>query len=68
MFSVATPYEVGLEAEVAQGMTLGDAAEAAGVCHYIYSSVGGAERDSKRAALRDQVDRSRTTCATLGLR
>jgi uncharacterized protein YbjT (DUF2867 family) len=47
VFSVATPFEAGLEAEVAQGTTLGDAAQAAGVEHYVYSSVGGAERDSK---------------------
>jgi uncharacterized protein YbjT (DUF2867 family) len=47
VFSVATPFEAGLEAEVAQGKTLGDAAKAAGVSHYVYSSVGGADRDSK---------------------
>ena len=47
VFSVATPFEAGLDAEVAQGNTLGDAAKAAGVRHYVYSSVGGAERDSK---------------------
>ena len=47
VFSMATPFEAGLDAEVAQGTTLGDAAKAAGVAHYVYSSVGGAERDSK---------------------
>ena len=47
VFSVATPFEAGLEAEIAQGKTLGDAAKAAGVRHYVYSSVGGADRDSK---------------------
>ncbi len=47
VFSVATPFEAGLDAEVAQGKNLGDAARAAGVSHYVYSSVGGAERDSK---------------------
>jgi uncharacterized protein YbjT (DUF2867 family) len=47
VFSVATPFEAGLEAEIAQGETLGDAAKAAGVRHYVYSSVGGAERESK---------------------
>jgi uncharacterized protein YbjT (DUF2867 family) len=46
VFSVATPFEAGLDAEVAQGTTLGDAANAAGVEHYVYSSVGGADRDS----------------------
>jgi uncharacterized protein YbjT (DUF2867 family) len=47
VFSVATPFEAGLDAEVAQGTTLGDAAKAARVGHYVYSSVGGADRDSK---------------------
>jgi uncharacterized protein YbjT (DUF2867 family) len=47
VFSVATPFEAGLDAEIAQGKTLGDAAKAAGVKHYVYSSVGGADRDSK---------------------
>lgn len=46
VFAMATPYEEGLAAEVLQGTTLGDAAREAGVRHYIYSSVGGAERDS----------------------
>ena len=47
VFSVATPFEAGLDAEVAQGKTLGDAAKTAGISHYVYSSVGGADRDSK---------------------
>lgn len=46
VFAMATPFEAGMEAEVVQGVTLGDAARAAGVEHYVYSSVGGAERDS----------------------
>jgi uncharacterized protein YbjT (DUF2867 family) len=46
VFSMATPFEAGPEAEVRQGTTLGDAAKAAGVRHYVYSSVGGADRDS----------------------
>jgi uncharacterized protein YbjT (DUF2867 family) len=45
-FSMATPFEQGMDAEVVQGKTLGDAAKAAGVQHYVYSSVGGAERQS----------------------
>jgi uncharacterized protein YbjT (DUF2867 family) len=44
VFGVGTPYEFGVENEVEQGVTLGDAAAAAGVEHFIYSSVGGAER------------------------
>ena len=46
VFSMATPFEAGMDVEVAQGRNLGDAAKAAGVSHYVYSSVGGAERDS----------------------
>ena len=46
VFSMATPFEQGMDAEVRQGTTLGDAARAAGVRHYVYSSVGGAERQS----------------------
>ena len=46
VFSMATPFQQGLDAEVAQGTTLGDAAKAAGVRHYVYSSVGAAERDT----------------------
>ena len=46
VFSMATPFEQGMDAEVRQGKTLGDAAKAAGVRHYVYSSVGGAERQS----------------------
>jgi uncharacterized protein YbjT (DUF2867 family) len=46
VFSMATPFEQGMDAEVLQGKTLGDAARAAGVRHYVYSSVGGAERRS----------------------
>jgi uncharacterized protein YbjT (DUF2867 family) len=47
VFSMATPFEQGMDAEVLQGTTLGDAAKAAGAQHYVYSSVGGADRDSK---------------------
>ncbi|WP_182047268.1 NmrA/HSCARG family protein [Curtobacterium sp. ME26] len=39
--------EADLEAEVAQGIALADAAVSAGVAHVVYSSVGGAERHSK---------------------
>jgi uncharacterized protein YbjT (DUF2867 family) len=44
VFAMATPFERGLEAEVAQGKTLGDAALAAGVSQYVYSSVASADR------------------------
>jgi uncharacterized protein YbjT (DUF2867 family) len=46
VFSMATPWEQGLDAEVTQGTTLGDAAKAAGVRHYIYSSIGAADRQT----------------------
>lgn len=37
---------VGFEGEVSQGKNVADAARAAGVQHFVYSSVGGAERNS----------------------
>jgi uncharacterized protein YbjT (DUF2867 family) len=45
-FAMATPFEAGTDDEVAQGKGFGDAAKKAGVRYYVYSSVGGAERDS----------------------
>ena len=44
VFAMATPFEKGMENEIAQGTTLGDAAAAAGVQHYVYSSVGSANK------------------------
>ncbi len=44
VFAMATPFEKGEENEIAQGKTLADAARAAGVQHYVYSSVGSADR------------------------
>lgn len=38
--------DVGFEGEVRQGKNMADAARAAGVQHFVYSSVGGAERNS----------------------
>jgi uncharacterized protein YbjT (DUF2867 family) len=38
--------DVGYEGEIAQGKNLADAAKAAGVKHFVYTSVGGAERES----------------------
>jgi uncharacterized protein YbjT (DUF2867 family) len=43
VFSVQS-LNAGLEAEVRDGNALADAAKAAGVEHFVYSSVGGAER------------------------
>ena len=44
VFAMATPFEKGVENEIAQGNTLGDVAAAAGVRHYVYSSVGSANK------------------------
>ncbi len=44
VFSVQNYYESGYEGEVRQGVTLADAAKAANVQHFIYSSVGSAYR------------------------
>jgi uncharacterized protein YbjT (DUF2867 family) len=46
MFLVTTPYEAGLEAEIAQGMTAVDTAKALGVEHLVFSSVGSAHRNT----------------------
>ncbi len=43
VFSVQS-FDDGLEAEIRQGKTLTDAAKAAGIQHFVYSSVGSAER------------------------
>lgn len=44
VFSVQNFWEVGKEREIAEGKALADAARAAGVTHFVYSSVGSAER------------------------
>lgn len=46
VFSVQQFWEHGIEGEIRQGRNLADAATAAGVQHYVQSSVGGAERDT----------------------
>jgi len=45
-FSVQDFWSVGARREVLQGKNLADAAKKAGVAHFVYSSVGGAERNS----------------------
>jgi uncharacterized protein YbjT (DUF2867 family) len=42
VYAMSTPYEQGAEKEIAQGITITDAAKAAGVAHFIYSSVASA--------------------------
>ncbi|MCX5794403.1 MAG: NmrA/HSCARG family protein [Elusimicrobia bacterium] len=44
IFAMSTPFEAGMESEVRQGMLLADAAKAAGIGHFVYSSVVGADR------------------------
>ena len=44
VYAMSTPYEQGAEKEIAQGITITDAAKAAGVAHFVYSSVAGANR------------------------
>src|SRR5258708_18479219 len=44
VYAMSTPYEQGPEKEIAQGMTVTDAAKAAGVAQFIYSSVASANR------------------------
>src|SRR5262249_8201459 len=45
VFSVQT-FQDGTDVEVRQGKSLADAAKAAGVRHFVYSSVGSAERNT----------------------
>ncbi len=44
VFSVQNFWETGYDSEVQQGKTVTDAAKAAGVEHFVYSSVGSAQR------------------------
>jgi uncharacterized protein YbjT (DUF2867 family) len=46
IFSVQDFWAVGAKREVVQGKNLAEAAKRAGVQHFVYSSVGGAERNS----------------------
>jgi uncharacterized protein YbjT (DUF2867 family) len=42
LFLVTTPYEIGIEAEISQGITMVNAARDAGILHLVFSSVGSA--------------------------
>src|SRR5882762_3704453 len=44
VYAMSTPYEQGADKEIAQGITLADAAKSAGVAHFVYSSVASANR------------------------
>jgi uncharacterized protein YbjT (DUF2867 family) len=45
-FAMTTPFPGGTEQETATGIAIADAAARAGVPHLVFSSVGGAERES----------------------
>ena len=44
VFAVQTPYDSGVEGEVRQGINLADAAKRSRISHFVYSSVGSADR------------------------
>jgi uncharacterized protein YbjT (DUF2867 family) len=44
VYAMSTPYEQGAEQEIAQGITITDAARAARIAHFVYSSVASANR------------------------
>jgi uncharacterized protein YbjT (DUF2867 family) len=44
VYAVTTPFEQGAEKETAHGITITDAAKAAGVGHFVYSSIASANR------------------------
>ncbi|MFH2005880.1 MAG: NmrA/HSCARG family protein [bacterium] len=44
VFGVTTPFEAGMEAETQQGVNLVDAAKEAGIGHFVFSSVGKADK------------------------
>src|SRR5437879_4991655 len=44
VYAMSTPYEQGADKEIAQGMTITDAARAARIAHFVYSSVASADR------------------------
>jgi uncharacterized protein YbjT (DUF2867 family) len=45
-FSVQNSWTAGIEGEIRQGKVAADAAKAAGIQHLVYTSVGGAERNT----------------------
>jgi uncharacterized protein YbjT (DUF2867 family) len=44
VYAMSTPYEQGAEQEIAQGISITDAARAARIAHFVYSSVASADR------------------------
>jgi uncharacterized protein YbjT (DUF2867 family) len=46
VFAMSTPFEAGMEAETRQGIALAEAAKEAGVKHFVYTSVAGADQNT----------------------
>ena len=46
VFAMTTPFEAGIEGEIRQGIGLAIAASKAGVGHFVFSSVGDADRNT----------------------
>ncbi|MDX2151971.1 MAG: NmrA/HSCARG family protein [Bryobacteraceae bacterium] len=46
VFAVTTPFGPGLESEVRQGYNLAEVAKKAGVSHFVFASVGAADRNT----------------------
>ncbi|MBI5240508.1 MAG: NmrA/HSCARG family protein [Elusimicrobia bacterium] len=46
VFAMSTPFEAGMEAEVQQGWLLAEVAKAADIRHFVYTSVGSADRST----------------------
>jgi uncharacterized protein YbjT (DUF2867 family) len=46
VFAMSTPFEAGMDAEVRQGTMMANMAKEAGVAHYVYTSVGSADRNT----------------------
>jgi uncharacterized protein YbjT (DUF2867 family) len=66
VFCVTTFFEDGPTIETEQGITLADAASEAGVSHFVYSSVGAADRDTGLAHFESKYEVERHI-ADLGL-
>jgi uncharacterized protein YbjT (DUF2867 family) len=46
VYAMTTPFEAGIDGEIAQGISLANAALRAGVGHFVFSSVGDADRNT----------------------
>ncbi|CAM2999220.1 NmrA/HSCARG family protein [Prescottella defluvii] len=72
VFAMTTPFESGVDAEIAQGHTIITAAERARVPHLVFSSVAGANQDSgvphfeSKAVIEAELASSRLAHTILG--